>query len=330
MVKLILIFLALPVIGFFALALGLILSQKPLAILAGMPEGEFQAAATATSHMTPVAVSKARLRDGLEVDVRHLPADGKDPPLLILLHGSGWYGQQFDALLQALAKHADVIAPDLRGHGPQAKLRGDVAYIGQLEDDIADLIDLYARPEQKIILAGHSSGGGLAIRFLAGVHGHRVTSAILLAPFLKYNAPTMRPNAGGWSRPLVRRFIGLSLLNAFGVTALNHLTVLQFAFPDFVLGGAHKIALTRAYSYRMNLSYEPRRDYLADIAALPRFDLIVGQDDKFFIADAFKPLMRSVTDKGQYHIIQTRGHLNLPYAPETLQIIKRHLNTGSR
>ena len=101
MVKLILIFLALPVIGFFALALGLILSQKPLAILAGMPEGEFQAAATATSHMTPVAVSKARLRDGLEVDVRHLPADGKDPPLLILLHGSVWYGQQFDALFRA-------------------------------------------------------------------------------------------------------------------------------------------------------------------------------------------------------------------------------------
>jgi pimeloyl-ACP methyl ester carboxylesterase len=177
-------------------------------------------------------------------------------------------------------------------------------------------------------LAGHSSGGGLAIRFLAGAHGDRVTSAILLAPFLKYNAPTMRPNAGGWSRPLVRRFIGLSLLNAVGVTVLNHLTVLQFAFPEFVLNTAHKVALTRAYTYRMNLSHEPRSDYLSDIAALPRFDLIVGQDDKFFIADAFKPLMRAVTDKGQYHMIQNRGHLNLLYAPETLQIIKRHLATG--
>ena len=261
-----------------------------------------------------MAVSKARLRDGLEIDVRQLSANGIDPPLLILLHGSRWYGQQFDALLPALAKHADVIAPDLRGHGPQAKLRGDVAYIGQLEDDIADLIDLYARPEQKIVLAG--------------AHGDRVTSAILLAPFLKYNAPTMRPNAGGWSRPLVRRFIGLSLLNAVGVTVLNHLTVLQFAFPEFVLNTVHKVALTRAYTYRMNLSHEPRSDYLSDIAALPRFDLIVGQDDKFFIADAFKPLMRAVTDKGQYHMIQTRGHLNLLYAPETLQIIKRHLATG--
>ena len=138
----------------------------------------------------------------------------------------------------------------------------------------------------------------------------------------------MRPNAGGWSRPLVRRFIGLSLLNAVGVTVLNHLTVLQFAFPEFVLNTVHKVALTRAYTYRMNLSHEPRSDYLSDIAALPRFDLIVGQDDKFFIADAFKPLMRAVTDKGQYHMIQTRGHLNFLYAPETLQIIKRHLATG--
>ena len=328
MIQLILIFLGVSVIGFFALAVGLILSQRPLAVLAGMPEDEFQAAATATSDIAPVAVSKARLRNGLEIDVRQLSANGIDPPLLILLHGSGWYGQQFDALLPALAKHADVIAPDLRGHGPQAKLRGDVAYIGQLEDDIADLIDLYARPEQKIVLAGHSSGGGLVIRFLAEAHGDRVTSAILLAPFLKYNAPTMRPNAGGWSRPLVRRFIGLSLLNAVGVTVLNHLTVLQFAFPEFVLNTVHKVALTRAYTYRMNLSYEPRSDYLSDIAALPRFDLIVGQDDKFFIADAFKPLMRAVTDKGQYHMIQTRGHLNLLCAPEMLQIIKRHLANG--
>jgi pimeloyl-ACP methyl ester carboxylesterase len=146
-IQLILIFLGVSVIGFFALAVGLILSQRPLAVLAGMPEDELQAAATATSDIAPVAVSKARLRDGIEIDVRQLSANGIDPPLLILLHGSGWYGQQFDALLPALAKHADVIAPDLRGHGPQAKLRGDVAYIGQLEDDIADLIDLYARPE---------------------------------------------------------------------------------------------------------------------------------------------------------------------------------------
>ena len=59
MIQLILIFLGVSVIGFFALAVGLILSQRPLAVLAGMPEGKFQAAATATSDIAPVAVSKA-------------------------------------------------------------------------------------------------------------------------------------------------------------------------------------------------------------------------------------------------------------------------------
>ena len=56
--------------------------------------------------------------------------------------------------------------------------------------------------------------------------------------------------------------------------------------------------------------------------------LLLGRMISFFIADAFKPLMRAVTDKGQYHMIQNRGHLNLFYAPETLRIIKRHLATG--
>ncbi len=126
----------------------------------------------------------------------------------------------------------------------------------------------------------------------------------------------------------MRRFIGLSLINAVGVTVLNHLTVLQFAFPEFVLNTLYKVVLTDAYRYRMNLSYVPRSDYLSDIAALPRFDLIVGQDGKFFIAGAFKPLMRAVTEKGQYHMIQTRGHLNLLYALETLRIIKCHLAAG--
>ena len=65
--------------------------------------------------------------------------------MLIFLHGSVWYGQQFGSLLSVLAHHADVLVPDLRGHGPHAKARGNVDCIGQLEDDVADLIDLYAR-----------------------------------------------------------------------------------------------------------------------------------------------------------------------------------------
>ena len=74
---------------------------------------------------------------------------------------------------------------------------GHIDFIGQFEDDFADLIDHYARLGQKVVLAGYSSGGGLAIRFLAGKFRHKAHSSILLAPCIYHIAPTMRPNAGG-------------------------------------------------------------------------------------------------------------------------------------
>ena len=167
-----------------------------------MSDAAFSFVEAATTDVVRVPVSTARLREGLDVDVRHLAAHETDWPLLILLHGSGWYGQQFDALLPVLTHHADVLAPDLCGHGPHAKAGGDLDYIGQLEDDIADLINLYARPGQKIVLAGHCSGGGLAIRFLAGVYGAGWHWRSYLRPFLSIIgrpcAPMLGAGRGRW------------------------------------------------------------------------------------------------------------------------------------
>jgi hypothetical protein len=61
-----------------------------------------------------------------------------------------WYRKQFDPFFSRLVDYGNLLAPDLRGHGPLAAHRGDIDYIGQFEDDIADLIDLYARPGQKL------------------------------------------------------------------------------------------------------------------------------------------------------------------------------------
>ena len=65
-----------------------------------------------------------------------------------------------------------------------------------------------------------------------------------------------------------------------------------------------KTALTGAYLYRLTLSYAPRSVYLADIAALPLFDLLVGQDDEFLFAEAFRPVLESATVAGAYHMVQ--------------------------
>jgi len=100
-----------------------------------------------------------------------------------------------------------------------------------MEDDLVALIKAEAREDQKVIVAGHSSGGGLVVRFAGGEHGALMDEAILFAPFLKYNAPTTRENSGGWAHAMTRRIIGLSMLNTFTITALNYLEIIQFNMP---------------------------------------------------------------------------------------------------
>ena len=98
----------------FGIALGLIASQRPaeLSDTGGGLDFTRQVAATAD----PLPLLSVPLRDGFAAQVRHLPGP-EGAPLLVLVHGSGWDGGQFDAIAPELAEVAEVIAPDLRGHG---------------------------------------------------------------------------------------------------------------------------------------------------------------------------------------------------------------------
>ncbi len=272
--------------------------------------------------------SQFEMRDGTSLDARYFEGQGETVPLLVLIQGSGWYDQQFDALGTRLSEEglADVLAPDLRGHGPQAKPRGDVAYIGQLEDDLADLIAAVVKPGQRVILAGHSSGGGLVIRFAGGPHGEMLDGAILLAPFVQHDAPTMRTNAGGWSSVSVPRLIGLSILNGFRIRLFNHLEVIRFNFPKAVTSRPRATGATEAYSYRLNTSFAPHRDYGADIAALPPFHLIVGDRDEAFVPDAYGPLFKRFAPDGTYHLVPGVSHLEIVDHDTTYQVIASALS----
>lgn len=314
--------LAIAALASGAVALGLIASGRP-ATMTSADEGlDFTGVLRAGPAMPdPVSVP---MRDGYDLQVRDFAND--TGPLVVLVHGSGWNGFQFNALARDLQVNAHVIVPDLRGHGADPGRRGDVDYIGQLGDDLADLITATKRTGQKVVLIGHSSGGGLVVRFAGGAQGGMVDRAVLLAPFLKYNAPTTRPNAGGWARPWTRRIIGLSMLNAVGITALNHLTVMSFTMPKMVLEGSLGHLATTSYSYRLNTSYAPRAAYLQDIAALPPFLVIAGAADEAFFAQGYAPLMSGVTDKGRYVVVPEVGHLDIVDAPETLSYIQEVLD----
>lgn len=272
----------------------------------------------------PIPLQSTPMRDGYALPFRALYGpDGA--PLLVMIHGSGWHGMQFEGLAAQMAPYADILIPDLRGHGIAPQRRGDVDYIGQFEDDLADLITARARPGQKVVLLGHSSGGGLVVRFAGGAHRGLISGAVLLAPFIHHGAPTTRPNSGGWAQINLPRIIGLSILNRLGITALNGLKIVQFAMPDAVLSGPLGNTATTAYSYRLNTSFAPRDDYMADLAALPPFILVAGSADESFVAQAYAPLLEKAGAKGGVHIVQNINHLGIVWHTQTVDKIITYL-----
>ncbi|MGR3649117.1 MAG: alpha/beta hydrolase [Shimia sp.] len=309
-----------PVI-FLCIAIGLIVSQRP----SGEPgvdtgtgldfSGTLARVAAAPLNMVEkVARDKASLTSGFV-------AGPEGAPLLVLVHGSGWHGGQFDGLARTLAAKADVLTVNLRGHFNGPAPRGDVGYVGQMEDDLADLIAAHRKDGQAVVLGGHSSGGGLVVRFAGGDHRDMIDGAVLMAPFLKHDAPVTRPNSGGWARPMTRRIVGLSMLNMVGIRALDHLVMIEFAMPKDVVDGPTGHQATLAYSWRLNQSFAPRAAYLEDVAALPEFVLIAGSKDESFVAEGYEPLMSGVTGKGHYHLVEGVGHLDIVDAPQTAAVM---------
>ena len=306
--------------AYLLVAGGLILSQGADAPLPGDGGLDFAGVLSgdAPTVRDPVPVT---MRDGTDLPVR-LYGEAGTGPLVVMLHGSGWHGMQLDGLATALSDAARIAVPDLRGHGADPQRRGDIDHEGQLEEDIADLIGALRAPGQRVVLLGHSSGGGLAIRFAGGPHGGGIDGAVLLAPFIQHDAPTTRADAGGWARPLVRRIVGLSMLNAVGITALDHLTAVRLAMPRQVLDGPLGATATTGYSWRLVKGYAPRRAYRADIAALPRFLLIAGREDEAFRASEYEPLLSEASGKGTYRLLDGTGHLDVVDDPATVALAR--------
>jgi pimeloyl-ACP methyl ester carboxylesterase len=83
-------------------------------------------------------------------------------PVLLLLHGLGCDHTTWEPVVDALAKRYTVIAPDLLGHGQSAKPRADYS-VGGYANAMRDLITVLGI--DKVTVAGHSFGGGIAMQF---------------------------------------------------------------------------------------------------------------------------------------------------------------------
>jgi len=145
-----------------------------------------------------------RMRDGVVLSARRYDAPGATTNVL-LLHGVSSAASELDQTATALrdATNASVLALDLRGHGNSGGRSGDVDYIGQYEDDMADVVGAIRAndPKTRLILGGHSMGGGIAMSYAARPTMPPVDGYLLFAPLLGITSPTMRTETPSSSRP---------------------------------------------------------------------------------------------------------------------------------
>lgn len=260
-------------------------------------------------------LSRYRGDGGTGLALRAYPPAGRGGArgAVILLHGVLACSETMHPLAQALAAAGfAVYAPDIRGHGASGE-RGHIDYVGQLEADVAALLDA-VRPPQPLTLAGYSAGGGLALRVAAGPLGSRFQSFMFLAPFLGPDAPTSMPAAGGgaWLRIGWPRLLALMLLNRSGVRRFNRLPVARFAVAP---AGRGRFADSFDYSLAMN--FGPPRDWRGAIAAIRRpFAVIAGADDDCFRAGGYAEAFAGAPFLRQLELAPGVDHASLPAAPE--------------
>ena len=241
---------------------------------------------------------------------------------VILLHGSAYHSRYLSILAKSIHDKTslDVITPDIRGHGPKTTSRGDVSYIGQLEDDLVDLIKhlQHKHGKRKIVLGGHSSGGGLALRFAGSQYKKMVSAYVLISPYVSHKSPTSKENSGGWSQVNLLKIIPLTTLNHLNVSFFNDTHVISFNMPREVQDGSE----TLSYSYRMMTSFNPRDNYQDDIDSLPKETIIyVGEKDEAFNSEQFQ----NVFMKNKVEIIPKTKHLDIVKSPFLIDKLSKWL-----
>jgi alpha-beta hydrolase superfamily lysophospholipase len=247
------------------------------------------------------------MRDGKKLHAEKFAANSNT--IIVLLHGvlsSSFTMNRMAGLLRE-AGSAEVIALDMRGHGQSEGRPGDVDYIGQYTDDLADVITSLrlSRPGCRIIIAAHSMGGGIALRYAMKEDAPDVSGFLLFSPLLGNNSPTIpKPSAdadtaAAFLKINIMRIIGLNMYNSIGVHTYDSLPVLFFNMP--------KGMPLNKYTYRANQSMAPE-DYRQGLHAVKSpLLVIVGSKDEAFVAKEFEPAVKN-NSLGEVVVIEGATH----------------------
>jgi alpha-beta hydrolase superfamily lysophospholipase len=272
------------------------------------------AGAVDRSDMPPL--QRFHARDGTELGYRHYPAHRPaSGQAAVLIHGSSGSSVAVHALAKALAAHGvETWAPDIRGHGASGT-RGDIVYLGQLEDDMSDFVAEIRKTNAAapLTLLGHSSGGGFALRIAGSSIQNLFARTVLLSPYLGYDAPSSRQDAGGWASPDIPRFLGLSVLRRLGITCCEALPTIAFA-----VGPDTSAILASTYSYRLMRNFGATQ-YRADLAAAGKpVALYAGAADELMFPEKYGD---AVGPRVAVKLIDGVNHMAIVSDPAAVSVI---------
>ena len=140
---------------------------------------------------------------------------------------------------------------------------------------------------------------------------------VLLAPYLGYNAPSNRPNSGGWASADIPRIIALSVLRGIGVHCCDALPVLAFAVPP----NSSK-TLVSSYTDRLMRNFANHPDFRADIAAARKpLTIIAGADDELMLADKYTEAVSAAPRPISVRLIPGVNHMGIVSDAAAISVI---------
>ncbi len=289
--------------------------------LAPLPELKSISAARGTVDLSALpAIERFQARDGTWLGFRHYPVSGPATGrAAIVVHGSsGSSGGTIHAMSQALAaRGVETFAVDMRGHGASGT-RGDIGYVGQLEDDLADFVGVLRKtvPSAPLTLIGHSAGGGFALRVAGSPIQNLFERTVMLAPYLGYDAPSTRRDSGGWASVDIPRILGLLVLRKLGITCCEALPVLALAVPP----NSEK-ALVATYTDRLMRNFGTG-DFRRDLATATKpLTIICGADDELMLADKYVEAVRGAAVPVDVRLLDGINHMGIVAAPKAVSLI---------
>lgn len=241
--------------------------------------------------------------------------------IVIFYHGGGMYiNKTYQYIGHELKNkfNIGVYMIDVRGHGYSEGLRGDAPNVESVFKDIDKVINFVHQkhPNQKIYLAGHSSGAGLLINYNSWKTKNNnldknVSGYIFIAPFLGENSGTIKINNQNSFVKKVRSWVYFFNFLSKGLF-LGNTRAVFFNYPKEILKSDPLIL--KYYTCNMSLAtspYDPKKlfgNFTIPIA------IYIGSDDEQFLPKKiieYKKYATQVSKTSIAKIVPNLKHLSI-------------------